>query len=127
MPVGDKFIEPPLISNVVVSDLDNDGLPDIIVCDCRSNTVSWIRQFPAGTYTEKILASDLIAPAHAQVKDFDNDGDLDIMVAVLGLLFPSNDKIGTVVVLENDGKYNFKKQIIVDKIARVSDVQGRGS
>jgi hypothetical protein len=122
-PVGDNFIEPPLISNVTVSDLDHDGLTDIVVCDCRSNTVSWIRQYPAGTYTETVLASDLIAPAHAQVMDFDNDGDLDIMVAVLGLLFPSNDKIGTVVVLENDGKNNFKKQIIVDKIARVSDVR----
>ena len=63
VPVGDKFIEPPLISNVAVTDLDNDGLTDIIVCDCRNNTVSWIRQYPAGTYTEKVLASDLIAPA----------------------------------------------------------------
>ena len=55
--------------------------------------------------------------------DFDNDGDPDIMVAVLGLLFPSNDKIGSVVVLENDGSYNFIKHIIVEKIARVSDVR----
>ena len=37
--VGDNFIQPPLISNVAVSDLDQDGLLDVIVCDCRSNTV----------------------------------------------------------------------------------------
>jgi hypothetical protein len=121
--IGDKFIEPPLISNVAVADLDHDSLPDVIVCDCRSNTVSWIRQYPAGTYNETVLADNLIAPAHVQVIDFDRDGDNDIMVAVLGLLFPSNDKIGSVVILENDGKNNFKKHVVADKIARVSDVR----
>jgi hypothetical protein len=122
-PVGDKFIDPPLISNVSAVDLDKDGLTDIVVCDCRNNTVSWIRQYPLGTYSEKVLASDLIAPAHVQVTDFDNDGDNDIMVAVLGLLFPSNDKIGSVVILENDGKGNFIKHVVADKVARVSDVR----
>ena len=122
-PVGQEFAEQPMISNVAVSDLDNDGLLDIIVCDAKDNFVSWIRQFPAGKYEEKILAKDLIAPAHVQVIDYDKDSDLDIMVAVLGLLYPSNDKIGMVVILENDGKCNFIKHIVVDKIARVSDVR----
>jgi hypothetical protein len=123
MPVGDRFIEPPLISNVAAIDLDKDGLTDVVVCDCRNNTVSWIRQFPEGVYTETVLASDLVAPAHVQAVDFDNDGDLDLMVAVLGLLFPSNDKIGSVIVLENTGKGSFKKHVIAEKIARVSDVR----
>jgi hypothetical protein len=122
-PIGDPFTEPPMISNIEVADLDKDGLLDVIVCDARSNTVSWIRQFPAGTYTETVLAKDLIAPAHVQVVDFDKDGDNDIMVAVLGMLFPNNDKIGSVVILENDGHCNFTKHVIADKIARVSDVR----
>lgn len=122
-PIGFKFTEPPQISNIAVADLDGDGLLDVIVCDARNNFVSWIRQYPAGVYTEKILATDLMAPAHVQVIDFDKDGDNDIIVACLGNLFPSNDKIGSVVILENDGKCNFKKHVIVDKIARVSDVR----
>jgi hypothetical protein len=122
-PVGDKYTEPPLISQVLPVDLDGDGLLDMIVCDCKKNTVSWIRQYPLNTFTEIVLAKDLIAPAHAQAIDFDHDGDLDIMVAVLGMLFPNNDKIGSVVILENDGKCNFKKHVVVDKIARVSDVR----
>jgi len=121
--VGDSFTEPPMISNVAVADLDHDGLLDVIVCDSRSNTISWIRQYPAGTYTETKLADNMIAPAHVQVIDFDKDGDNDLMVAFLGLLFPSNDKIGSVVILENDGKNNFIKHIAADKIARVSDVR----
>ncbi len=122
-PVGQSFKDPPQISNLAVADLDKDGLPDVIVCDPKNNFVSWIRQYPAGVYTEKILANDLIAPAHVSIVDFDGDGDNDILVAVLGLLFPSNDKIGSVVILENDGKCNFKKHVILDHVARVSDVR----
>jgi hypothetical protein len=121
--IGQTFSEPPMISNLTVADLDGDGLLDVIVCDPKNNTVSWIRQFPKGVFTEKILTKDLIAPAHVQVIDFDKDGDLDIMVAVMGMIFPSNDKIGSVVILENDGKCNFKEHVIVDKIARVTDVR----
>ena len=123
MPVGQPFIEPPLISNVQAVDLDKDGLMDIVVCDCKSNSINWIRQYPAGVYTETVLADGLNAPAHVQVLDFDKDGDNDIMVAVLGLLFPSNDKIGSVVILENDGTNHFIKHVVADKIARVSDVR----
>jgi hypothetical protein len=119
--IGEGFTEPPMISNLQNTDLDGDGLLDIIVCDAKNNTISWIRQFPAGTYTETILSSDLIAPAHVQIVDFDKDGDKDIVVAVLGMLFPNNDKIGSVVILENEGKCTFKKRVVVDKIARVSD------
>lgn len=121
--IGQAFEEPPMISNLAVADLDADSLLDIIACDTKNNLVSWIRQYPAGTYTEKILSADLLAPAHAQVIDFDKDGDNDIMIALLGILFPSNDKIGTVVIMENTGKNQFKDHVVVEKIARVSDVR----
>jgi hypothetical protein len=124
MPIGQKFEEPPLISHIQAVDLDDDKLLDVILCDCRGNFVSWIRQNPAGTFTESILAGDLIAPAHIQVIDFDGDGDKDILVAVLGMLFPNNDKIGSVVILENNGEFSFTKHVVVEKIARVSDVRG---
>ena len=123
LPIGMKFTEPPLISHLQAVDLDGDGLLDVIDCDAKNNTINWIRQYPAGVYTESILAGDLIAPAHIQAIDFDNDGDLDLIVAVLGMLFPNNDKIGSVVILENDGHSHYTKHLVVDKIARVSDVR----
>jgi hypothetical protein len=42
----------------------------------------------------------------------------------MGLLFPSNDKIGSVVILDNDGKQNFTARTVIDHIARVTDVRG---
>lgn len=122
-PIGKEFTENPQISNLGVADLNGDSLLDVIVCDTKNNTVSWIRQYPLGTYTEMVLAEDLIAPAHVEILDFDHDGDNDLIIAVLGMLFPNNDKIGSVVVLENDGKCNFSKHIIAEKIARVSDAR----
>lgn len=123
MAIGMEFSDPPQISHIQAVDLDDDGLLDVIVCDVRGNFVSWIRQYPLGTFTEKILASDLIAPAHVEVIDFDGDGDKDLIVGVLGMLFPNNDKIGSVVILENDGQFNFTKHVVAEKIARVSDVR----
>jgi len=121
--IGNEYAEKPMISHVVVDDFDEDGLLDVIVSDAKDNFVSWIRQYPEGVYSETVLASDLIAPAHVQVFDFDMDGDKDLLVAVLGLLYPSNDKIGSIVILENDGNFNFTYRLVVDRIARVSDVR----
>jgi len=121
--IGMEYDTKPMISHVLVDDFDNDELLDVIVCDALDNFVSWIRQYPANTYTEVILATEVIAPAHVQVFDFDGDGDKDVLVAVLGLLYPSNDKIGSIVFLENDGNFNFEKHTIIERIARVSDVR----
>lgn len=121
--IGNAFSEPPLIAHIQAEDLDEDGLMDVIVCDDKGNFVSWIRQHPAGVFTEKILADEVIAPSHVQVFDFDQDGDKDLIVGVLGMLFPNNDRIGSVLILENEGNFNYRKRLVVEKIARVSDVR----
>ena len=121
--IGNEYEEKPMISHVMVEDFDEDGLLDVIVCDAKDNFVSWIRQYPENVYTETVLGTDMIAPAHVQAVDFDGDGDKDLLVAVLGLLYPSNDKIGSIVFLENDGNFNFTSKVIIERIARVSDVR----
>jgi len=121
--IGMEYTEAPLIAHIQAVDLDENGLLDVIVCDDSGNFVSWIKQEPAGAFTETVLADDIIAPSHVQVFDFDMDGDKDLMVGVLGQLFPNNDKIGSVVILENTGDFKYKKRIVAEKIARVSDVR----
>lgn len=122
-PVGFSFSDPPMISFVEAVDLDRDGLLDILVADCANNTVSWIRQVARGSFSEYVLASNMLAPAHLDVVDFDGDGDLDILVALLGMLFPNNDPIGSVVLLENNGQQQFRQHIILDKVPRVADAR----
>jgi len=118
---GDPAADRPRIAHVCPVDLDKDGLLDILVCDCLANRVSWIRQHPRGEFTETALA-DVLAPAHARAVDMDGDGDLDVLVASMGTLWTSNDKVGAVVVLENDGHMRFTRRVILDGIARVTDV-----
>ena len=123
LPVGFPSTAPPRVASLQIVDLDKDGLPDILVADMLANRVGWIRQYPAGVFTETWIGPVLPGPAHVSVADIDGDGDLDVLVACMGQLFPSNDKIGSVVILENDGKQNFTPHTIVDHIARVTDVR----
>ena len=125
-PVGEPLgqDEHPQITNVTVADLDQDGLLDVLVCDALRNRVSWIRQAPRGTFTETSIGADVAAPAHAEAFDVDRDGDLDVLVASLGVLLPSNAEVGAVVILENNGRQRFSSRVIASKVARVSDVRG---
>jgi hypothetical protein len=119
LPKGD---ERPQIAHVAIADLDRDGLNDVIVCDALRGVVSWIRQAPRGTYTEQTIAG-VAAPAHLEVIDFDKDGDFDLLVAALGFLFPNNNRVGSVIVLENDGRQKFSSHYIADRVARVADAR----
>src|SRR5437762_4515413 len=123
-PIGDGIHgdERPRMANVVVADLDGDGMADVLACDALRNRVSWLRQGPAGTFTE-ITIAEVMAPAHVQAVDFDRDGDLDVVVAALGVLMPSNNRVGSVIVLENDGRQHFTPHIVADKIARAADAE----
>jgi hypothetical protein len=122
-PIGFTSGDPPRVGHLEIVDLDKDGFPDVLVADMLANRIGWIRQFPGGVYTESWISPALPAPAHVSAADLDRDGDLDVLVACMGKVFPSNDRIGSVVILENDGRQTFTPHTIVDRIARVTDVR----
>jgi len=124
VPVGMPVSDPPRIASITIADLDKDGLEDILACDMLANRIGWVRQRPAGAFTETWVSQMLPAPARVDACDIDKDGDLDLLAAIMGQVFPSNDKIGSVVILENDGKQNFTPHVILERIARVTDVRG---
>lgn len=125
MSIGTPFPdgERPEIAHVQIVDLDEDGLADVVACDVVRNRVIWFRQDPVNVYTEHPLGGPVPAPAHAEVVDFDRDGDRDVLVASLGVLPPDNRRIGSVVVLDNDGALQFTNRTLIAGIARVADAR----
>jgi hypothetical protein len=121
--IGTPFEGRPWISHINVVDLDHDGAADILACDDRLNGIVWLRQSAPGKFTESTLISGISSPVHVEAVDIDGDGDLDLLVSCMGEIFPNNDKIGSVLILENDGHQNFTKHVIAENIARVTDVR----
>jgi hypothetical protein len=121
--IGNPFEGKPWISHVNVADLDRDGRNDILACDDKLNGVVWLRQTAPGSFSESTLMATLPSPVHVEAVDLDGDGDLDLLVACMGEVFPNNDKIGSVIILENDGRQNFTKHVIAERIARVTDIR----
>lgn len=111
----------PKITNVKITDLDRNGKPDILICDDVSGRVSWIR-IEDGKWNEVYLA-DIVTPVKTTVFDFNGDGHLDIVVASLGFISPTDDLIGSVWLLLNRGDMSFEPLRLVGDIARVADVR----
>jgi hypothetical protein len=122
-PIGNPRDGQPWITDLTIADLDGDGWRDVIACDARANAVVWIRQTKPGVYVEQSIGASVAGPAHVAVIDFDRDGDLDVLVASMGVVPPSNEKIGAVVVLENDGAQHFKNRVVLENTYRVTDVE----
>ncbi len=122
-PIGAAFEGKPWISHVNIVDLDKDGLPDILACDDKLQAVVWLRQVSPGRFEESVLMAGLPSPVHVEAVDMTGSGHLDLLVACMGEVFPNNDKIGSIIILENDGHQHFTKHVIADHIARVTDVR----
>lgn len=122
-PIGGAIDQPPWIAHVVASDLDQDGRTDLLFCEAKDNTVVWLRQTAPGKFEEIVLARDMRAPVHVETADMDGDGDLDVLVGSMSVVFPNNDLIGAVFILENDGRQNFTPHLVLDHTSRVTDVR----
>jgi hypothetical protein len=121
--LGAIYSDKPWISHVSIVDLDHDGKPDILACDDHLNAVIWLRQVATGRFEESILMADLPSPVHVEAADMTGSGHLDLLVACMGEVFPNNDKIGSIVILENDGHQHYTKHIIAEHIPRVTDIR----
>jgi hypothetical protein len=122
-PIGKTPKGLPWITDLLVVDLDGDGLKDILVCDGRLNRVSWIRQVRLGVFEEQDIGEPVAGPAHLEVADLRGTGHLDVLVSSMGIVPPDNEKIGSVVVLENDGHNHFTNRVLLENVARVTYVK----
>lgn len=111
-----------MVTHVKIVDLDGDKLPDVLYCEGRKNTVRWIRQAPRGVFTEHIIG-EAAGPAHVETADLNGTGRLDVLVASMGQIMPTNDRIGAVIVLENLDNRSFRPHVLLEQTARVTDVR----
>lgn len=112
---------PPMIGNVNITDLDGNGLPDVIICDIGKNAVTWATRGPDRWYERKL--GDVLVPGKTEVADLNGDGHLDVAVAGVGHLLPSDEPAGHVTLLLGDGQGQFQARTIASNLPRVADVQ----
>ena len=122
LPIGAAFTDHPWITHLTRVDLDNDGLMDLVACEGRTNQVIWLRQVAPGQFVESIIADNIPAPVHVTAAKMTGSGRSDLLIASMGQIFPNNDRIGRVVILENLGGGKFAQHVIAENIARVTDV-----
>lgn len=99
---------------------DVDG-PELVVCDMFSGWVSWTDPNDPKMGLQGLAR--LTAPAHAEAVDLDKDGQMDLLVADLGQVMPSDKKLGSVVWLRRTGKREFEVIRIARNLGRVADAQ----
>ena len=123
--IGSELDYSARITNVQIVDFDRDGHQDILVCDAVRNSILLYRNDKGGNWQEQqLVASDRFSdPAHATVVDLDQDNDSDIVVSVLGSLFPEDVKSGRVELLVNEGDGEFSTRVLLDDLRRIADVQ----
>lgn len=91
-------------SHANVVDLDMDGLRDILVADLgvfwnqdtTNGAVVWLRARRDGEFETIVLLDGISRVNDVQAEDFDDDGDLDLVVAIFG-----NMTTGRIVYMEN--------------------------
>jgi len=121
--IGGEVGDRPWIAQVNPIDLDQDGLMDVVACESKHNTVFWLKQHQDGSFEEILIADEMRAPVRVETSDIDKDGDPDIIVSSMSVVFPNNDKIGAIFILENDGTAHFEKHLVLDNVARVVDAR----
>jgi len=123
IPVGRPVGDLPWIAHVRAVDLDKDGLMDALACEAKHNEVIWLRQVSPGIFEEITIGTEMRAPVHVEAEDMDADGDLDVIVSSMSEVFPNNDRIGAIFILENTGGTEFVPHLIIEGIDRVVDAK----
>lgn len=111
----------PVIAGVTIADLDRNGQPDVLLSDAKNNRLTWLRRAAEG-WNEVAIAS-VACPSRTAVADLDGDGDLDLLVASLGSLQPTDDLVGSLVAYMNDGASGLRPVVLLKDEPRVCDVR----
>ncbi len=116
------------VTSINTTDLDRDGHPDVLVTrrwgpptPDTPGILQWHFRRDGEWRTRELAVLD--TPVHTASFDDDHDGKLEIVVADIGSLFPSDELGGRVVLLHQVGELEFRPQVLLSGVGRVADVR----
>jgi hypothetical protein len=113
--------KPPAVSNVNLVHLFDKKRLDVLVCDMRTGRIMALSPYEAVPAWRLLGATP--NPAHATVIDLDKDGILDVLVANLGSMLPTEELVGSVTWLRGTPEGEFTPITLLEGVGRVADVR----
>ena len=111
----------PGIANLNLVHLSDPHKLDLLACNMLGGQILVTRPYePMPSW--RILGK-VPHPAHAEVVDLDGDGIKDILVANLGAFLPTDDPVGSVVLLRGRADGTYTPLTLLQGVGRVADVQ----
>lgn len=111
----------PMVIDIKAVDLGEHYGRGLLICDAEANEVRLLQR-EGGGWREIVLAEAPV-PIRTDVVDFDGDGDPDIIVAALGILPPSEELAGKVLLLRQDDDGAFVREVVLEGIGRTTDAR----
>ncbi len=111
----------PAVTHLRAADLFGGAGLDLLVSDASTDRVYALRPYdPAAS---ELVLGAIPDPGRLAVTDLDRDGAVDVVVAALGQLDPTNESVGSIVWLRRTGPEAFEPVVLADGLGRVADVQ----
>src|SRR5436190_14705023 len=111
----------PTILNISATRLKTKSPQQFLVCDGEQGKLQLLER--SGKKWKEQTLADITIPIHTQVIDFDADGDLDIVVADLGIMPPVGALGGKVYLLRQDSSGAFNRELLQGDLHRVTDAR----
>ena len=111
----------PMVIDIKAADLGEHHGKGLLICDAEANEVRLLQRV-GDAWRETVLAEAPV-PIRTEVVDFDGDGDADIIVAALGILPPSEELAGKVMLLRQDDGGIFAKEVLLEDVGRTTDAR----
>jgi hypothetical protein len=112
---------PPGTAFVTLAHLFDKTKTDVVVCDALNKQVLALR-VDESPIVWTTLAKGLTC-VHAEVVDLDGDGVMDVVLAVIGSFYATDDRVGSVVWLKGKPDGTFTPVTLLDGLGRVADVR----